>query len=160
MQSRQKVPKWEERTCIGINLFMSPSHAQSVTLVLNLLTDLVSPQYHVLHDYRFETVGDALIPKSKWQQLAKFQSNTPQASKDSEGDGFLPDQHLQSSQQPIQELHTNLDFNLTSDDIQSSEVAPEKDDNSDENQLTTEHLQTLRRSRRIRKPSLRLRESQ
>jgi hypothetical protein len=31
MQSRQKIPKWEERTCIGINLCMSPSHAQSVT---------------------------------------------------------------------------------------------------------------------------------
>ena len=111
MQSRQKIPKWEERTRIGINLCMSPSHAQSVTLVLNLLTGLFSPQYHVLHDDRFETVGDALIPKSKWQQLAKFQSNTPQASKVSEGNGFLPDENLQSFQQPMQELDTNLEIN-------------------------------------------------
>jgi hypothetical protein len=32
MQSRQKISQWEERTCIGISLCMSPSHAQSVTL--------------------------------------------------------------------------------------------------------------------------------
>jgi hypothetical protein len=43
MQSKQKIPKWEERTRIGINLCMSPSHAQLVTLVLNLSTGLVSP---------------------------------------------------------------------------------------------------------------------
>ena len=55
----------------------------------------------------FETVGDALIPKSKSQQLAKFQSNTPQASKVSEGDDFLS-QCLQFCQQPMQELDTNL----------------------------------------------------
>ena len=86
---------------------MSSSHAQSVTLVLSLLTGLVSPQYHVLHDDRFETVGDALIPKKKPEQLAKFQSNTPQALKLSEGDDFL-NQCLQFCQQPMQELDTNL----------------------------------------------------
>jgi hypothetical protein len=84
MQSRQKIPKCEERTCVGINLCMSPSHAQSVTLVLNLLTGLVSPQYLVLLDDRFETTGVALIPKSKWQQLAKFNINTPPGNKVSE----------------------------------------------------------------------------
>jgi hypothetical protein len=160
MQSRQKIPKWEERTRIGINLCMSPSHAQSVTLVLNLLTGLVSPQYHVLHDDRFETVCDALIPKSKWQQLAKLQPNTPQPSKVSEGDGLLPDQHLHFFQHPLQELDANLDLNLTSDDIQTSEGAPETEDHTEEDQPINEQLQTLRRSRRIRKPSLRLRESQ
>ena len=152
MQFRQKIPKWEERTRIGINLCMSPSHAQSVTLVLNLLTGLDSPQSHVLHDDKFETVGDALITKSKWQQLAKFQSNNPQASKVSEGDGFLPDQHLQCFQQPVQELDTNLDFNLTSDDIQTSLGAPETEHDADEDQPITEKLQTLRWSRRMRKP--------
>jgi hypothetical protein len=130
MQSRHKIPKWEERTRIGINLCMSPSHAQSVTLVLNHLTGLVSPQYHVLHDDRFETVCDALIPKSKWQQLAKLQANTPQPSMASEGDGLLPDQHLHLFQHPVQQLNAILAFNITSDDIQTSEGAPETEDHT------------------------------
>jgi hypothetical protein len=28
MQSCQKISRWEERTCIGVNLCMSPSHVQ------------------------------------------------------------------------------------------------------------------------------------
>jgi hypothetical protein len=128
--------------------------------VLNLLTGLVSPQYHVLHDDRFETICDALIPKSKWQQLAKLQANTPQPSKASEGDGLLPDKHLHFFQQPVQELDANLDFNLTSDDIETSEGAPETEDHTEEDQPINEQLQTLWRSRRIRQPLLRLRESQ
>jgi hypothetical protein len=160
MQSRQKIPKWEERTRVGINLCMSPSHAQSATLVLNILTGLVSPQYHVLHDDKFETVSDALIPKSKWQQLAKFQSNIPKQSKVFEGDGLQPDQQLQLFQQPSQVLDTNLGIDLNSDGIATSEGIPEAEDQTEQDQAINEQLQTLRRSRRIRKPSLRLRESQ
>jgi hypothetical protein len=139
---------------------MTPSHAQSITLVLNLLTGLVSPQCHVLHNNKFETVGGALIPKSKWQQLARFQLNTLKPSKVSEGDGLLPEKHFQFSQKPIQEMDTNPDINLTSDDIQASEGAPETEDSFEVDQPINEQLQTLRQSRRIRKPLLRLRESQ
>jgi hypothetical protein len=144
MQSRQKIPKWGERSCVGISLCMSPSHAQSVTLVLNILTGLVSPQYHIIHDDKFETVSDALIPKSKWQQLAKFQSNIPKQSKVSEGDGLLPDQQLQLFQQPSQELDTNLGIDLNSDGIATSEGVPEAEDQAEQDQSINEQLQTLR----------------
>jgi Reverse transcriptase (RNA-dependent DNA polymerase) len=139
---------------------MSPSHAQSVTLVLNILTGLVSPQYHILHDDRFETASHALIPKSKWQQLAKFQSSVPKQNKGSEGDGLLPEPQLQIFQQPIQELDTNLDMNINSDGIKASEGVPEEEDQIEQDYHINDQIQTLRRSRRIRKPSLRLRESQ
>ena len=66
MQLRQKLPKWEETTRDGINLCQSPSHAQSVSLVLNLITGLVSPLFHVLHDEKFEAICDALVPNSQW----------------------------------------------------------------------------------------------
>jgi len=103
MQSRQKLPKWEERTRVGINLCQSPSHAQSVSLVLNLLTGLVSPQFHVLHDDKFETICDALFPKSQWQYLAGLQPTHPTVpnkdsllNTDSEKNCILTDRFLKS----------------------------------------------------------------
>jgi hypothetical protein len=51
----------------------SPRHAQSVSLVLNLETGLVSPQFHCNHDDLFETtigLQARSIPKSRWQVKA------------------------------------------------------------------------------------------
>ena len=45
--------KWDVRARIGINLGLSPRHARSVTLVLNIETGLVSPQFHIKHDEFF-----------------------------------------------------------------------------------------------------------
>jgi hypothetical protein len=53
MQSRQKLSKWKEKTGVGVNFCQSPSHGQSVSLVLNFLTGL---EYHILHDDKFEIV--------------------------------------------------------------------------------------------------------
>ena len=65
--------KWEPRVRLGVNLGLSPRHARSVSLVLNLETGLVSPQFHVKHDEFFETVkpnsgNDHVL--SKWQYLS------------------------------------------------------------------------------------------
>jgi hypothetical protein len=68
----------------------------------------------------------------------------PSTSKVSEGDGLLPDQHLHFFQHPLQELDANLEFNLTSDDIQTSEGAPETEDHTEEDQPINEQLQTLK----------------
>ena len=38
-----KLSKWEPRARLGINLGLSPRHARTVSLVLNLATGLVSP---------------------------------------------------------------------------------------------------------------------
>ena len=74
-----------------------------MSLVLNLLIGLVSPQFHILHDDRFETIRDTLVPKSKWQQLASVPSLLPSAaakesSQDvaSEGDDALSEHFLKS----------------------------------------------------------------
>ena len=75
MQAGKKLPKWHERARVGIHLGHSISHARSVSLVLSLQTGLVSPQFHVKHDDRFETLrSDSLTkpPKSQWQRMAGF----------------------------------------------------------------------------------------
>ena len=53
-QEGQKLPKWHIRACMGVNLGPSYQHAQTVTLVLNLLTGQVSPQFHVKFDDAFK----------------------------------------------------------------------------------------------------------
>ena len=52
---------------------MSPRHARSVALVLNLSTGYMSPQFHLKFDDFFETVRDAATrPVSRWQELSHF----------------------------------------------------------------------------------------
>ena len=70
------IPKWSPRARMGLNLGPSMQHARNVSLVLNLATGLVSPQYHCNFDDFFETTsasqtgGDTLV--SLWQRLAGF----------------------------------------------------------------------------------------
>ena len=50
------LPKWDPRSQTGVYVGMSPNHASSVALVLNLATGHVTPQYHVVFDDDFSTV--------------------------------------------------------------------------------------------------------
>ena len=72
LQNNQSIPKWEPRAQVGLYLGNSPRHARSVSLVLNLQTGRVSPQFHIQHDEFFETTikNDSTI--YKWKQVAGF----------------------------------------------------------------------------------------
>jgi hypothetical protein len=80
LQDQQKIRKWSDRTRVGINLGYSSKHALNVSLVLNLQTGLVSPQYHCQYDDLFETTTGTQvrsIPTSQWQYKAGLVSGTP-----------------------------------------------------------------------------------
>ena len=51
------IPKWDPRSRLVIVVGHSPDHASDVALVLNPRTGLVSPQYHVIFDDTFSTLG-------------------------------------------------------------------------------------------------------
>jgi hypothetical protein len=54
---------------------MSPRHARSVGLILNIQTGHVSPQFHLKADSTLTTVMGKfgnVSPKSQWQQAAGF----------------------------------------------------------------------------------------
>ncbi len=51
--------KWSDRCHLGVYVGHSPYHASNVILVYNPKTKLVSPQYHVILDESFDTVGVA-----------------------------------------------------------------------------------------------------
>jgi len=85
-----RIPKWNPRARLGLNLGPSPRHAGSVSLILNLQTGLVSPAFHVTHDDFFETVRPTATNAttiSVWQSLAGFDKNkrTSHATQASEG---------------------------------------------------------------------------
>ena len=60
-QGAISTPKWEPRSHIGIYLGYSPCHADTVALVLNLVTGLVSHQYHVVFDKKIHGSIPAII---------------------------------------------------------------------------------------------------
>lgn len=72
LQNNKSIPKWNVRCRLGIYLGNSPQRARSVTLVLNLTTARVSPQFHVTHDHFFDTVEQGNKDVQKWNQLAGF----------------------------------------------------------------------------------------
>jgi hypothetical protein len=75
MQKDGKGPKWQERARVGIHLGHSPVHARNISLVLNIETGLVSPQFHVRHDDLFETVNTTRL-KIQWQARTGFVTST------------------------------------------------------------------------------------
>ena len=75
LQAGNTIPKWDQRARLGANLGPSPHHAISVSLILNLTSKLVSPQFHIIHDDFFETVRPGATDEkspSLWQRLSGF----------------------------------------------------------------------------------------
>ncbi|CAJ1929171.1 unnamed protein product [Cylindrotheca closterium] len=64
--------KWEARSRVGIYLGRSPNHGRNVALVLNQLTGLVLPQFHVTIDKGFNTVKQDKYD-THWQMRAGLQ---------------------------------------------------------------------------------------
>ena len=75
LAANKYIPKWDASARLYVYFGPLPRHAQSVTLVLNLSTGLVSPQFHVIFDDFFEMTRfnrtEALLP-SAWQHLSGF----------------------------------------------------------------------------------------
>ena len=57
LESGAKIPKWDPRSTVGMNLGYSPKHASTVPLVLNVETGAISSQFHLVFDDLFTTVS-------------------------------------------------------------------------------------------------------
>ena len=70
LQDGGKIPKWEPRSRLAQYMGVSPLHASTVGLVLNLRTRKISPQYHLVYDSNFETVhSDPDNAPESWPEL-------------------------------------------------------------------------------------------
>ena len=75
IQDGKKVPKWSPRSCLGCFLGYSTCHSSEVSLILNLKTGSVTPQYHLVHDDWFSTVtnsASSTLPESWWNNIISF----------------------------------------------------------------------------------------
>ena len=89
LQSGNALPKWEVRARVGLYLGPSPRHARSVSLVLNIRTGMVSPQYHVRFDSLFETIKRQPRPESLWQEICHFRGTQQRKSSGKEAETSL-----------------------------------------------------------------------
>ena len=71
LANNKKIPRWKPRSEPRIYLGKSRHHAGNVSLVLNIKTRHVTPQFHLVFDDNFTTVNknsNNTIP-SNWKQL-------------------------------------------------------------------------------------------
>jgi hypothetical protein len=70
LQDGKKIPKWNPQAHLGLFLGFSDLHSSLVPLVLNVDTGLISPQFHVIFDNKFETVTSLAIGEPLDKQWA------------------------------------------------------------------------------------------
>jgi hypothetical protein len=87
LQTNQPFHKWKQRSQVGMYLGQSPHHGRNVSLVLNLTTGLVSPQFHVKHDPTFGILQQEKI-KSSWLQKAGLKASNKHINTQSEETEF------------------------------------------------------------------------
>lgn len=74
IQDGKKIPRWKPRSDRRIYVGVSPNHASTVGLCLNLTTGAISPQYHVVYDDQFATVTStpadlSMLTTPEWLHL-------------------------------------------------------------------------------------------
>ena len=158
------VPKWSPRSCLGLNLGPSPSHARTVNLVLNLFSGLVSPQFHCRYDDFFETTKHShqdVVTQANWKQLAGFvkYDGTPtvqdRLSRSAQhvapiGTSSTPLalNSVQFSQDPSSEDDSDSAINLP-DFMQDSEGAHDESTNDSDTTLPTAGISSRGRTRKL-----------
>ena len=73
LQGDSFIPKWDEQVRVSVYVGRSPIRAGNVSLVLNLSTGHVSPQFHVVFDKNISTIPslkNGSVPAS-WKFICK-----------------------------------------------------------------------------------------
>ena len=96
-----KIPKWAPRSRCGVNLGFSRLHSTLVGLILNPLSGVISPQFHVVYDDLFSTVfasDDTEESAELWEKLLTLPNNKLQVLLDQDDDPELEDHWLTDSE--------------------------------------------------------------
>jgi hypothetical protein len=122
LQDHKKIRKWSDRTKVGINLGYSSRHALNVSLILNLQTGLVLPQYHCQYDDLFRTTTGTQarsIPTSQWQYKAGLTSEKPELNEEERTYENLRDEQSFGdyySPQESEEVNTDSEGEVANDE--------------------------------------------
>jgi hypothetical protein len=72
LQDGKNIPKWNPCARLGLFLGFSNLHSSLVSLVLNVATGHISPQFQVIFDDKFETINSLPLEqpfKNQWAQI-------------------------------------------------------------------------------------------
>jgi hypothetical protein len=137
LASGNQLPHWSPCTGLGLNLGPSPMYARNVYLVLNLVTECVSTQYHCPFDNFFKMTHHGTPDVSGiicWQQLANLDCAKMVLSKVSMQKQhsvvsleMLPDEESHTMSNPI--FEPNI-YDTTSDDYSISDAVSQVSENS------------------------------
>jgi hypothetical protein len=97
LQSKLPFHKWKQQSRVGVYLGRSPLHSKNVALVLDRITALVSPQFHVKCNHNFHTAKEDDFD-SNWQVKAGLSIRPSETPTESTGRKRLPG--LEGAQQP------------------------------------------------------------
>jgi len=147
LQAGPSIPKWNSRARLGINLGLSPKHARSVSLVLNLTTGNASPQFHVIHDNFFETVKDEDKSRS-----SRWLAGAGLINEEGESNPFPRIKDSFRSSENNEEAELNVNEN------EANELNSNEESQADQSHLAEDN-QAPRRSQRNRRMTQRMRES-
>ena len=76
LQGGNSIPKWDERSRVGVFLGHSAQHAQNVSLILNPRTGYVSPQFHCVYDDHFDSSKTDANFSKLWAEKAGFMTRS------------------------------------------------------------------------------------
>ena len=155
------TPKWEARSRAGVYLGHSNSHAGSVALVLNLQTGHVSPQYHVVFYDDFTTV-DYIQSGEEPPNWCRLVADSSEKVTDERYDLARTWYEGQSKHEKL-EVHENSSDGSTkiSENLREPVGINDSDASKPGDPLEFVDLANvgLRRGKRKKKPSVRLKES-
>ena len=99
-KTKAKIPKWAPRSQRGVNMGFRKMYSTQVELVLNLLTDSISPQYHVVFDDMFSTVESRTAADTDFCiRMFTSRNSRIQVMLDQEYDPELDDEWLTADEQ-------------------------------------------------------------
>ena len=94
------IPKWAPMSRRGVNMGFIKMHSTQVGLVLNLLTGLISPQYHIVFGDMFSTVMSSTDAYPEiWIRMVTSRNSRIQVMLDQEDDPELDDEWLTADEQ-------------------------------------------------------------
>ena len=95
-----KISKWYPRSQRRVDMGFRNIHSTKVGLVLNLLTDSISPQYHVVFDDMLSNVVIIIDAEQElWINMVTSRNSRIQVMLDQEDDPELDDERLTADEQ-------------------------------------------------------------
>jgi Reverse transcriptase (RNA-dependent DNA polymerase) len=134
IQAGNNHPKWLSRAKPVVYLGSSPRHARSVSLVLDLETAHVSPQFHLRYDNLFETVSPGRInPQaqlSNWQKLCGFRGSKPRSTAPTRTEVTIPVGVEQPDQAGDTAVHDEPPADISGIEPEPPDIAPDLTDDA------------------------------